>query len=136
MKIKKFRNLLSKKNFYYFFFFIFVVQFYNGFLNTYILLRNNYEERMINNGGYCENQAYGFISFINKKYKDLVELNIPVINFSDSPSAAAYFYDTHKKKTNEYLIITNPSKNDLKNNFLKKYQVIEQFQNCYFLKKK
>jgi len=133
---KIFNYYQSKKNFLVFFFFIFVVQFYDGFLNIYLLLRTNYEERMFKHAGYCEKQAYGFIHFINQKYKNLVDLNIPVRSFLDFPHAGGYFYDTNKKETNKYLIVIHPSEEDLKRTFLTDYQVIEQTQNCYFLEKK
>lgn len=136
MQKKFFKNLELKKKLYFFIFFIFVVQYYDGFLNIYILLRNNYEERMVKHGGFCEKQAYGFIKYINHKYKKIVELNIPVINFLDFPPATGYFYDTKNKVTNNYLIVISPSEYDLKRINFKNYQIIEQIQNCYFLKKK
>jgi hypothetical protein len=136
MKINYFRNFLSKKKIYYIIFFIFVVQFYDGFLNTYILLRSNYEERMLKYAGYCDKQGYGFIKFINQKYKNLIDSNIPVISFLDSPTAAGYFYDTNKKNSDNHLIIISASEEDLKKINFQNYYVINQQFNCYFLKKK
>ena len=134
---KKILKYFQYKNFYFFVCLIFVVQFYDGFLNIYIILKNNYEERMIRHGGYCEKQAYGFTYHINKKYKNLSELNIPVINFFlEFPTTAGYFFDTNKKETDTYLIIVNLSDEDIKKKYFKDYQVVEQNQNCYFLKKK
>ena len=97
MKKKISKNYLSKKNFYLIIFFVFIIQFYEGFLNTYILIKKSYEERMIEHGGFCEKQGYGFTKFINHKYKNLTDLNIPVINFLDFPTAEGYFYKTDKK---------------------------------------
>ena len=133
---KKILKYFQLKNFYFLISLIFIVQFYDGFLNIYIILKNNYEERMVRHGGYCEKQAYGFIRHINEKHKKIVKLNIPVINFLDFPTAAGYFYDTNIKETNKYLIIISPSEEDLKKKYFKNFQVIEQTQNCYFLKKK
>ena len=136
MKKKITKNYLSKKNFYLIIFFVFIIQFYEGFLNTYILIKKSYEERMIEHGGFCEKQGYGFTKFINHKYKNLTDLNIPVINFLDFPTAEGYFYKTDKKNSINYIIIINPPEEDLKKKYFKNYYVIEKSLNCYFLKKK
>ena len=81
---KKILKYFQYKNFYFFVCLIFVVQFYDGFLNIYIILKNNYEERMIRHGGYCEKQAYGFTYHINKKYN--------YTNYSKLHMLSAYNY--------------------------------------------
>jgi|LakMenEpi03Aug12_release.lakeMendotaPanAssembly.Ray.scaffolds.fasta_scaffold801156_1 hypothetical protein len=137
MTKKSLNKLFLKKNFFYFIiFFVFLIQSYQGFLNVYVILNKNYEERMINTGGHCSNQGYGFIKFIHKNYKKLLDENIPVKSYIDSATAEAYFYNVKKKNSNEYLIIISDQKENIKNINLNDYHIIYNEFNCYFLKKK
>ena len=135
MTIQKLKKFLIKKNYYYVIFFIFILSVYDTFTNSYILLRNNYQKRMLEYGGYCDKQAYGFIKFINYKYKHLVNLNINVLSFANYATAEAYFFDTTKLRSENYLILISPLEEELNKIYLKKYKVIEKQFNCYFLKK-
>jgi hypothetical protein len=132
---KKFNKFLIKKNYYYVFFFIFILFVYDTFTNSYILLRNNYQKRMLQYGGYCDKQAYGFIKFINDKYKNVVNSNINVLSFANYATAEAYFFDTTKIRSKDYLILISPLEPDLNKIYLKKYKLIDKQFNCYFLKK-
>ena len=62
---------------FYFCILLFIIQINNGFTNIYIILKNNYENRMVKNAGYCEKQGYGFVKSIYDKYKR----NVQVENF-------------------------------------------------------
>jgi hypothetical protein len=135
MKIQKLKKFLTKKKYYYVIFFIFILSVYDVFTNSYILLRNNYQNRMLQYGGYCDKQAYGFIKFINDKYKNLENLNINVLSFANYATAEAYFFDTSKARSEDYLILISPLEVDLNKIYLKKYKIIDKQFNCYFLKK-
>lgn len=135
MTIQKLKKFLIIKNYYYVIFFIFILSVYDTFTNSYILLRNNYQKRMLQYSGYCDKQAYGFIKFINDKYKHLVNLNINVLSFANYATAEAYFFDTTKFRSENYLILISPLEGELNKIYLKKYKVIEKQFNCYFLKK-
>ena len=76
MEIQRFKKFLTKKKYYYVVFFIFILSVYDAFTNSYILLRNNYQNRMLQYGGYCDKQAYGFIKFINDKYTNYYNIKI------------------------------------------------------------
>ena len=124
---------MNKKNVYFIFFLVFVVFVFDGFTNTYIVLRQNYDERMLNYAGYCEKQGYGFYKKIIKMF-DLGN-NIPVKNFLDYPDPSGYFYDYQKKYSNNYLVLLNPKDHDLNTYKSKNFQIIFKENNCYLLKK-
>ena len=96
-------NSINIKSLYFIFLFIFIFIIYDAHTGTYILLRNNYEQRMQKNAGFCDKQGYGFIQFIDKKYRNKNKDNIPVLSFADSPDAAGYFFDTKKNISKRYI---------------------------------
>jgi hypothetical protein len=134
---------MKKSNFYKFnlknlyFIFLFTITFliYDAFTNTYILLKNNYEERMLKNAGFCDKQGYGFIKFVGQKYKNNINENIPVISFADLPNAAAYFFDTKKKISEKYIILLNVSEDKFYKDYFYNFKILENSSNCYLLKK-
>ncbi len=103
-------NLINIKSLYFIFVFILIFIIYDAHTGTYILLKYNYEQRMQKNAGFCDKQGYGFIKFIDKKYKKIIEDNIPVLSFVDLPDAAGYFYDTKKKYFKKILDIIEYSR--------------------------
>ena len=75
MNLKKFKINI-------FFFILLLLVFANKFdffLNTYIILKNNAHSRLIDNYGYCNPQAYGFIKDVYNKY-NLHKYNIKTSN--------------------------------------------------------
>jgi hypothetical protein len=125
--------MITKKYIYYFGFLIFSIFIFKGFVNFYIIINNNYEQRMVKYGGICNNYGYGFAKYINDKYK--FDYNIPVKNFNDAPSPQAYFYNVNKKVSKNYLILINASDKDLSTYLLKNnYKILEKNENCYLIK--
>ena len=127
-------NNLNKK-IYYIVIFIFTVFVYDGFVNSYIILRNNYENRMLSYAGFCDKQGYGFVKYINQKYKIVLKSNINVKNGSLQqayPPATGYFYDIKYPITDNNLVLINADLNDIKIFFKNDYKVIEKSNNCYF----
>ena len=125
---------MSKKNIIYFLIILFTFVVHNTFLNSYIILNNNYLSRMIKYGGYCDFQGYGFIKFIYKNYE--FNENFAITNFKDFPSSAGYFYRIKNNNNSNYEILINISDE----NFIKLYKkntfvVLEKKDNCYFIKK-
>ena len=55
-------NLINK--FYLVILIIFIFYLFGAFESTYIILKNNYESRLLKSTGYCEKQGYGFIKKI------------------------------------------------------------------------
>ena len=80
------------KKIYFFIFIICTIYVFDGFTNSYIILKNNYESRMINNAGYCNNQAYGFVRKVINKFPHIKKKMI-VKNYADNASPIGYFYD-------------------------------------------
>jgi hypothetical protein len=136
MNFIKLKYFLLKKNFYYIIFFILTIYIYDGFTNIYIILKNNYESRIVKNAGYCDRQAYGFIKFINDKYQKSINANIKVVSYANWPTAEGYFYDVNKKISNDYIIIINATQKDLEKVNIYNYYIVSKHSNCYFLRKK
>jgi len=128
-------NLINIKSLYFIFLFIIIFIICDAHIGTYILLNYNYEQRMQKNAGFCEKQGFGFIKFINQKYKKIIKDNIPVLSFADFPDAAAYFYDTKKNISKKYLILLSIPEERLYKEYIKNYKVLEKRSDCYLVKK-
>jgi hypothetical protein len=131
-KIMQNMNLVSKFYLIILIFFIFYI--FNAFENTYIILKNNYENRVLKYSGYCEKQGYGFIKKISFTFPD-INLNLQVYNNSDFPSAIGYFYDFRKNYNDNFLILLNFEEKNLIKFSKKNFRKIYQEDKCYLLKK-
>ena len=87
---------LKKKYFYFLIYFVTVIFIYDGFTNTYIVIKQNYESRMINNAGNCNAQGFGFYKSILDHYSENIK-NISSVNGGDFPRPDGYFFDFRKK---------------------------------------
>lgn len=125
-------NIINK--FYLIILLIFIFYIFSAFLNTYIILKNNYESRLVKSSGYCEKQGYGFIKKIFFTFSDL-NLNLQVYNNSDFPSAIGYFYDFKKNYNEDFLILLNYDEKNLIKFTKKNFSKIYQEHKCYLLKK-
>lgn len=122
-----------KNNIYFLFLVIFCFCVFDVFLNSYIILNSSYQQRMIKYGGFCEYHGYGFVKYINEKYK--LDFNIATKNSNDYPPVQGYFYDIKKKINNNYLILINYSENSFTSTVKgKKFKILEKIDNCYFIK--
>lgn len=110
-----------------------VLVFFKTFFNSYIILKNDYYSRVLQNAGDCNNQGYGFIKKIYVKYSNYYNYNYNVINFNNAASANSYFYNIQKKDNLNYLIILNPSVEQFQNFLNSKHRIIEKIDNCYFM---
>lgn len=126
-------NFILRNNIYYLFLLIFCFSIFNVFLNSYIILNSNYQQRMIKYGGFCEYHGYGFTKQIIDKYN--LDFNITTHNANDYPPVGGYFYNIKKKGSNNYFILINYNQKNLIN-FInnKKFKILEQEDNCYFIK--
>ena len=125
-------NVINK--FYLIILLVFIFYVFSAFENTYIILKNNYESRLVKYSGYCEKQGYGFIKKIFFTFPDL-NLNLQVHNNSDFPSAIGYFYDPQKNYNEDFLILLNFDEKNLIKFTKKKFIKIYQEDKCYLLKK-
>lgn len=127
-------KILIKNNLLVFFILVLFISVSNNFfLNTYTLLKNDYDKRMIFNHGNCEKEGYGFAKLILDKYEFIN--NIDSINGNPSiyPSIGGLFYDKSKMWSDDHLLLI-----DYQDNIYQKFEnyiVLEQVQNCYLLKK-
>jgi hypothetical protein len=103
------------------------------FLNSYLIIKNNYESRLISSYGFCDKQGYGYIKKIKKNFNPS---NVTLINYSnDFPLGEKLFLSINNdNKEMNNVIIINKHLKKTKNNF-DNYQLIDQFQNCEYLQK-
>ena len=129
MKNKFFNNYFIKISLILFVFSIFS----DVFLNSYLIIKNNYESRLISSYGFCDKQGYGYIKKIKKNFNPS---NVTLINYSnDFPLGEKLFLSINNdnKKMNNVIIINKHLKKT-KNNF-DNYQLLDQFQNCQYLQR-
>ena len=103
------------------------------FENIYLVLKYNLNKRLISNYGYCSGTSYGFIKYIDDKYKILK--NLRIYNYDKSyPYSEAFIHKPKMEYENNYLLILNydESKSQIDIN---DYAILEKYQNCLFLKK-
>lgn len=62
-------HFLKEKKFFYFFLILFTLVQFDFFLNSFIVIKKNYSERMNFSAGYCDGQGYGFIEAMYKEKK-------------------------------------------------------------------
>lgn len=116
-----------------------VLKFFNTPYNFYSLLNWNYEKRMEQNYGFCENESWGFYNFVSKKF-DLEKEEINLINDQNFVTPERLFnkIKTDSKKTKFLMILNYQSQNDEnifngKYNFLSNYKIKIKYNNCYLL---
>lgn len=125
-------NIKKINSYTYYLAILFLTIYFNFFENVYVIYRSNFNERLVSNYGYCEKNSYGFIKFIEKKYK--FNENISIQNDEIYPSSQAFIYKPKKENNKKFLILLNRDENKKTIN-IKNYSIIEKFKNCYYLKK-
>ena len=122
-----------KNNIIIFFLIISLLHGLKFFEGIFIILNNNYPDRMVKYSGFCENEGYGFIKDVYQNFKKVKNIN--VINYNNAPPVQGYFYDTAQSYDKNSIILIGASQiviNDyIKENFL----VIKKIDNCYYLEK-
>lgn len=111
---------------------IFLGAYFNFFLNTHLIFKNDFKKRMILSHGYCEKEGYGFVEYTLNKYK--LNQNIRVINSQSNnyPDIWGYFYKNNQKFIKEYLILINFNEEQL-SAYLNNFKIKEKKNNCYLL---
>ena len=120
-------------------FLLIILKFFNTPYNLYSILNWNYDNRMVQQYGYCKNESWGFYKTVNDKF-DFKDKNLRIFNDEGNVTLENLF---NLKKTSEnnaqYLMILNfQSKNDddiydWKYDFIKKYKIKFRYNNCYLL---
>lgn len=131
-------NKISK-SLYIVIFIVFICFVFDAFTNTYIVLRENYEVRLLKGTGDCSKVGYGFHKKILNKFSEIDE-NIEVINFNNFPSSLGYVFD-HKKKSftgniaGKYLILIGANNSELNKYNNSNYKLIFSEKNCFLYSK-
>ena len=128
------RNKISKP-LYIVIFVVFICFVFDAFTNTYIVLRENYEARLLKGTGDCSKVGYGFHKKILNKFSEIDE-NIDVINFNNFPSSLGYVFDYKKKSfTGKYLILIGADNSELSKYNNLNYKLIFSDKNCFLYSK-
>ena len=126
-------KILTFDNLIYILIIIFLSVHFKFFENTYIILKSDYHQRLISNYGYCEKNSYGFIKYVENKYK--LKKNIKIINDESYPLSDGFIYKPKKNYYKNQIILINYNEKDSSID-LKKYKIIEKYKNCFYLKLK
>ena len=127
IKIFKFENVI------YFLLIIFLAVHFKFFENTYIILKSNYDQRLTSNYGFCEKNSFGFIKYIDSKYA--LKKNIKIYNDEAYPLSDGFIYKPKKGYYNNKIILINYNENNSLID-LNKFEVLEKYKNCFYLKSK
>ncbi len=127
------KTIAKNRFFLYFIIILSIAVNYHFFLNTYLLIKNDYSKRLISIYGSCEKEGYGFTKLVMDKYD--LKYNTKIINGEPSlyPSIGGLFYDKSKIFGKDHIILIN-YKNKVSKEF-PNFKILEQIKNCYFIKK-
>jgi len=123
---------IKKENIIYLTLLLLITIYFNFFENIYVIYRSNISERLTKDYGYCERSSYGFVKYVDKKYK--LNNNITIINDEEYPSSDAFIYKPKKNYNNKFLILLNYNELNSKID-MSQYIILEKFKNCFYLKK-
>ncbi len=123
-------------------FLLIILKFFNAPYNLYSILNWNYDNRMVQQYGYCKNESWGFYNLITEKF-DLKNQNIKIIN-DEGHVTLENLFDLKKKysfdtKDTKFIILLNfQSKNNedifqSKYDFIKRYKIKYRYNNCFLL---
>lgn len=115
---------------------VFLLYLYQLPLNIYSIYLHNYNERLLNNYGYCEKESYGYLENINKNKNNQ---NIYSYNFGDfSRSSSVFFFKLKNNFDDKKVVILNYYSNNIVNDkkiidIFGKFKVLDSYQNRCFL---
>jgi len=116
-----------------------IFKFFNTPYNLYSILNWNYEKRMEQNYGFCNNESWGFYNLVINKF-NLVDNEIFILNDENHVTLENFFNIKKSNKSNtKYIIILNHqsqnNEDDLneKYDFIKNYKILFRKNNCYLL---
>ena len=125
-------NILKNKFYIYLLLLCFLIIYFKLFESSYIIFKYNYETRLVKNYGYCEKSSYGYIKYIEKKFKP--SKNIKIINDESHPSSDIFIHKPGIEYYENYLILLNY--NDQNSQVkVSDYSILDKFKNCFYLKK-
>ena len=133
-------SVLNKNNLLYLIFVLVIMKFFNTFYGTYFTLKWDYNYRMTQSYGYCNNESWGFYNQVAKKY-DLKGQEMRIINDGGYVIIHPLFknIDQTQNKNSTFLMLLNFQSeidNDIYSSSIeniKNYSIKYKFGNCYFL---
>ena len=116
-----------------------IFKFFNTPYNLYSVLNWNYEKRMEQNYGFCNNESWGFYNLVINKFN--LDGNEIFIFNDEGYRTLENFFNIKKASKNDanYLIILNYQSQDNENifngkyDFIKNYEILFRKNNCYLL---
>ena len=117
---------------------LFLFQFFKLPYSAYNLLKWDFNNRMTQFYGYCNNESWGFYNYVIEKF-ELKNESINIINYEGHVTLDVLFNLNRsiENKSNYYLILNYQSINDetIFDNFeyLKDYKILYRYNNCYLL---
>lgn len=106
--------------------------------NFFELVNINIDKRISNVYGFCEKEGIGYVNFIKKNFnvkEKLTLVNSLKKNNNNSGKWAVYDPKISENKVSKYFIIINLNSLQKKID-LNDYDIIHNFQDCYYLQKK
>ncbi len=106
--------------------------------NFFELVNINIDKRISNVYGFCEKEGIGYVNFIKKNFnvkEKLTLVNSLKRNNNNSGKWAVYDPKISENKVSKYFIIINLNSLQKKID-LNDYDIIHNFQDCYYLQKK
>jgi len=131
-KSKKSNNFFFEEIFVILLTFVTALYIFNLPLNAYLILKNDYHQRLIQAYGFCGKESYGYVEKINKRFN--FKKNIKTYNFKDFPSeSAVFFFNPNLDFDKNLIIILNYDKHNSENkekfikNF-KEYRILDNYE--------
>ncbi len=125
-------NIFKNKVYIYLILLFFITLYFKFFENSYTILKYDHETRLVQNYGYCEKSSYGYIKYLDKKFKFIK--NIKIINDESHPSSDIFIHKPGIGYYDNYIILLNY--NDQNSQIkMSNYTILDKFKNCFYLKK-
>ena len=130
--------MIKKKNIFNLFILILftLVVFKVNFLKSlHNLILSNYDNRISNVYGFCDREGIGYVNFIKKNFDISGKIKIQNSlkqNNNNSGKWSVYNSNYPEKTVTKYLILINHKKFKKKID-LNNYEIIHNFEDCYFL---
>ena len=125
-------KIFSSKFYMYFLLLFFLIVYFKAFESTYIILKYDHETRLIKYYGYCERSSYGYVKYIEKKFKP--KKNIQIVNDETHPSSDVFIHKPKTEYYDNYLILLNYNDQNSRVN-LSDFTILDKYKNCLYLKK-
>ena len=125
-------NFFSRKFYIYLLLLFFLIIYFKLFESSYIILKYDHETRLTKNYGYCERSSYGYVKYIEKKFKPVK--NVKIINDEVHPSSDIFIHKPGIEYYDNYLILLNYNDQNSQIN-ISDFTILDKYKNCLYLKK-